>query len=110
MLFMHHPPIDVGSPWLDRIGLADPKPLTDLVRSSPQVRVISTGHVHFEFEGRLGDAAVFAAPSTAIQFIPEGDEPRYDSRPPGYRGFILDGDTYQTNVVRLPELKYPPVQ
>ena len=31
ILFQHHPPIAVGSAWLDAIGLLDPEPLRELI-------------------------------------------------------------------------------
>ena len=108
LLFLHHPPIPVGVPWLDRIGLQDPGPLVDLITASPQVRVVSAGHVHHEFSGRIGQAAFYTTPSSALQFRPEGEEPAYLATPPGYRVFELDGERYHTEVVRLPTVDYPP--
>ena len=108
LLFMHHPPIPVGVAWLDRIGLEDAEPFCRLIESSPQVRVISAGHVHHEFQGRLGQASVLTTPSTGLQFLPAGEESAWTTDPPGYRFFTLTDDRYETQVVRLPELKYAP--
>lgn len=108
-LFMHHPPIPVGVPWMDKIGLQEPDEFCRLVETSPQVEFVASGHVHHEFNGQLGNAAVYTTPSTGVQFVPAGETPDYESAPPGYRVFDFDGDRYQTRVVRLPEVKYTPV-
>ena len=116
ILFIHHPPVSVEVAWLDNIGLQEPEGLRELVTNSPQVKIVSAGHVHHEFAGRLGHAVVYTTPSTGVQivpagvqFVPAGDGPVYDPVPPGYRLFVLDDGEFQTEIVRLPQVKYPPV-
>jgi Icc protein len=106
MIFMHHPPIDVGSVWMDRISLRRPHPFVEIVAAAPQVKAVFTGHVHHEFTGTVAHANVYTTPSTGVQFVPGDDEPSYDALPPGYRIIELDGESYRTHVVRLPVLKY----
>ena len=103
ILFEHHPPAPIGCEWLDGIGLEDPGPLVDLLARSPQVRVISCGHVHQAFRGRLGEAVLLTTPSTSVQFQPGTIEPILDPLPPGFRVFTLEGDRWDTRVVRVPE-------
>lgn len=110
LVFVHHPPIPVGSPWLDRIGLEDADEFGRLIEASPQVRAVVCGHVHHEFRGRLGHATVLATPSTAVQFEPRAREATYAALPPGYRVFELNESGFETRVVRLPELRFPPVK
>jgi Icc protein len=100
LIFMHHPPLDVGSAWLDRIGLTDKGEFGELVKSSPQVRLVCCGHIHQEFEGRLGTAAVLAAPSTSVQFQPGSETLVVDELPPGFRIVTLGDGEFQTRVVR----------
>ena len=108
-IFMHHPPVDIGCAWLDAIKLRNPDPFVRLVQSSPQVRLVCTGHVHLEAERKLGDATILTSPSTCVQFDPEtGAEPILHHIPPGYRVLELQDDAFSTNVVRLPVLTYPP--
>ena len=66
---MHHPPILVGLPWLDAIGLpeADRTALAALLRANPQVRRIVAGHVHRASSDVLGGCAVVTCASTNIQ-------------------------------------------
>ena len=55
VLFVHHPPFDVGSAWVDALGLKDAESLLQIVTSSTQVKAICAGHVHQECEERIGD-------------------------------------------------------
>jgi len=108
ILFVHHPPFSVDSPWLDAIGLREPSKLIELIQSFPQVRAISSGHVHQEFADVQNGLRLLTTPSTAVQFKPREPEPVYHAVPPGFRVFQLEDDTFQTQVVRLAELKFPP--
>lgn len=108
VLFIHHPPVPVGCPWMDRIGLEDAGRLCGIVAAAPQVQLICCGHVHHEFRGRLGNATVLAAPSTAFQFLPQGESPVFDPIPPGARILELDGSRWTSRVVRVSELSWVP--
>lgn len=108
LLFLHHPAFPVNSAWLDGIGLRDPSRFLSLVSVNPQVRAISAGHVHFEFADRFGEVELLTTPSTCIQFRGDLDTQACDPVPPGFRIFELAGDRYSTEVVRLPELLFPP--
>ncbi len=101
LIFMHHPPVDVGSAWLDKIGLRDREGFCSLVASSPQVKLVCCGHIHQEFTARLGAATVLAAPSTSVQFQPGTEALVVDELPPGFRILELHEDGYETDVVRL---------
>lgn len=108
ILFIHHPPVPVGCPWLDRIGLEDADHLNRVLAAAPQVQLICCGHVHHEFRGQVEEAAVLAAPSTAFQFLPQGESAVFDPAPPGARILELDGSRWSTRVVRVPELTWVP--
>ncbi len=99
LLFVHHPPIAINVDWLDKIGLDGAADLVDLIKTSPQIKVICAGHVHQEFAGRIGAAAVYTTPSTSVQFGAR-TEKSFDARAAGYRTFRL-GDGYHTEVHRL---------
>ncbi len=105
LLFMHHPPISVDSSWLDEIMLENPEGLAAVLASAPQVRAVFCGHVHHEFEGRLGQVPVYTVPSTAIQFAPGTAELVIDEEPPGFRVIELHGGKFATQVVRVDEAR-----
>lgn len=108
ILLMHHPPIPIGSQWLDELGLQDPQSLQAIVSQADHVRLILAGHVHQEFQGRLEQADVWTTPSTGVQFVPGEAAPAYDLLPPGFRQIHLEGDAHRSEVVRLPRLEFPP--
>jgi Icc protein len=99
LLFVHHPPIAINVAWLDKIALDEAAELVDLIKASPQIKVICAGHVHQEFAGRIGAAAVFTTPSTSVQFGARAEK-SFDTRAAGYRTFRLDDDCH-TEVHRL---------
>ena len=45
-IFMHHPPFEVGVPYMDRINLDEAEAFGDLISSYKNVRHIFFGHVH----------------------------------------------------------------
>lgn len=66
---MHHPPLSVGIPPWDAIGLAaaDRVALGELLGRHSQVRRVVAGHVHRAITGRIGERSVFTVPSTYVQ-------------------------------------------
>lgn len=110
VLFMHHPPVELGLAWLDRIGLEDAELLQRLLEEEPRIRLVCCGHVHHESSNRVGAAEVVTVPSTGLQFSPTGDVAEYVTAPPGYRLIELGEAGYSTTVVRLPEARYAPTQ
>ena len=65
LLALHHQPVSVGSPWIDRHMLAAPGALLQLLERHDRIRAVVWGHVHQAFETRLGRARLLACPSTA---------------------------------------------
>jgi Icc protein len=110
VLFMHHPPVDLGVSWLDRIGVEDAQLLRDLLAEEPRIRLVCCGHVHHESSNHVATAEVVTVPSTGLQFSPVSDVAQFVAAPPGYRIIELNGDGYSTSVVRLPEARYTPTQ
>ena len=108
-LFLHHPPVDVGSLWMDPIGLAGKELLQQWFSEEPRIRLVCCGHVHHEFRTLLGNAEIVTTPATGIQFSPEGRTPTVVAAPPGYRIIELSDEGYSSRVVRLSEVRYAPV-
>ena len=42
--------------------------LADLIKASPQIKVICAGQVHQGFAGQVGAATMYTTPSTCVQF------------------------------------------
>ena len=89
---LHHPPLPVGSAWLDTVGLTNRDEVWTVIDRHPSVRLMLAGHVHQEFEGRHRDVRVLATPSTCAQFTPATERCVMDMRPPGYRWLELRPD------------------
>lgn len=66
---MHHPPVTVGLPVLDAIGLpeGDRRALAELLGRAPHVRRVVAGHVHRTAFGALGGCGVLACTSSHEQ-------------------------------------------
>jgi len=89
LICLHHPPVSIGSPWMDRMGLQNPADLFALVDRHPQVRGILWGHIHQEFKSERKAVKLFATPSTCVQFAPQAGNYIKDDKPPAYRHLQL---------------------
>ena len=107
-IFLHHPPLKVGTGWLDEIGLEDAEPLLELLRQSPQVKFVCSGHIHHEMTVVQANTLLLTTPATSVQFLPETDRLIPDPIPPGFRIFDLEADgSFRTRVVRVPQSVIP---
>jgi len=100
LLFIHHPPVPISVNWIDKLGLDEASELVELIASSPQIKVVCAGHVHQEFQGKIGTAEIYTTPSTCVQFGARANK-TFDTKAAGYRVFNLRSDGYQTEVLRL---------
>ncbi len=89
VIFMHHQPVPVGSPWLDRMGLQNADRFFAVSDGFPQVRAVLWGHVHQEFQSERRGVRLLGTPSTCVQFAPVSRCYQRDPRPPGYRWLKL---------------------
>lgn len=84
LVFMHHPPFPTGIGHMDRQALRDPEPFLDVVRRAPQVRLVSSGHVHRTTMTSIeGVTCVIApSPSHAVRLdMSAGAEALFDREP-----------------------------
>ncbi|HXW09531.1 MAG TPA: metallophosphoesterase [Steroidobacteraceae bacterium] len=89
LVCLHHPPLPVGSAWLDGVGLTNADALLEVLDRHPTVRLVLGGHVHQAFAQRRHGALVLATPSTCAQFTPRTERCVMDLKPPGYRWLEL---------------------
>ncbi len=103
LIFVHHPMVSINSDWMDGMMIENPKKVKELILSNPNVKAISSGHVHQEFTNQLGHAEVFTTPSTCYQFKPHAKKFALDhTMNPGYRIFKLDDNGILRNkLIRL---------
>jgi Icc protein len=104
MVCLHHPPVPVGSKWLDSVGLRNGDQVLDRLRSLNRVRLATFGHIHQEYDTEHDGVRIIGTPSTCRQFAPGSEKFAVDDNPPAYRRITLsaDGsvDTQQSAPVR----------
>lgn len=95
---MHHPPISVGIPAMDALGIveADRRALAQVVSRHPQIRRMVTGHLHNSIVGAFGGRTVTIAPSTYVQLRLDFESEEVQTAPEEPIGFaihaLLDGE------------------
>ncbi len=92
LVALHHPPVALGSRWIDALGLADAEAFFEIVDVNPHVRAVIWGHAHQAWEGRWEDTLLLGTPSTCMQFKPGADEFELDDAPPAWRRLSLHPD------------------
>lgn len=92
MLCLHHPPVKMGSAWLDTVGLDEPEEFFERIGASGKVRLAIFGHVHQEYDSEHHGVQIIGTPSTCAQFKPGSDDFALDDRPPAYRRIQLHAD------------------
>ncbi|MDA0705453.1 MAG: phosphodiesterase [Proteobacteria bacterium] len=97
MVCLHHPPVAMGSKWLDSVGLANGYAVLARLARSGKVRLTISGHVHQDYEAEHVGIRIIATPSTCSQFAVRSDEFAIDDHPPAYRRIELDADGQHSN-------------
>jgi len=92
MLCLHHPPLPVGSRWLDELILGNRTEFLERIAESPKVKLVISGHVHQAFDRNYGSARILCTPSTCRQFAVDSDSFAVDDNPPAYRRLELHAD------------------
>jgi len=101
---LHHPPVRLGSRWLDGVGLANGEEFLAKMNAAGNVRLVLFGHAHQAYDDMHGDVRVIGTPSTCRQFRPLSDEFSLDDKPPAYRRLTLKTDgSVNTELVWLHE-------
>jgi len=85
LVCVHHPPLPVGSRWLDSVGMENGSEFLDLIERIPTVRGVLFGHVHQPFDANRGSLRIIGTPSTCRQFAVGSDDFALDDNPPSYR-------------------------
>ncbi|MGE0625000.1 MAG: metallophosphoesterase [Pseudomonadales bacterium] len=102
LLATHHPPVVVGSPWLDRDRIQNGSELLEWLSEHTTVRAMVFGHAHQELASAHRQILLFGTPSTCIQFEPHTERFSVDEQKPGYRWLELGVDgTVRSHVQRL---------
>jgi Icc protein len=91
-IFMHHPPVELGLPQLDPLGLENPEPFLDLLRRHGNVRHIFFGHVHRDIAGTVAGIPFSAQRGLHARFELALDRSSeiVEQAPPSYAVILTD--------------------
>ncbi|MEN8227627.1 MAG: metallophosphoesterase [Bacteroidota bacterium] len=102
LIFMHHQPIDVGSDFIDVLGLNDKQVFWESISNNRSIRGIVFGHIHQVFDGYVNGIRLLSMPATSMQFKPLSRELEFDKPFHGYRTITLGPDgSIDTKVDRI---------
>jgi len=104
MVSLHHPPVPMGSTWLDTVALKNGDELLHRLQLLGRVRLLVFGHVHQPYDEEHLGIQVIGTPSTCSQFKPGSDDFAVDDRPPAYRRITLDSDgSFESELIWVDE-------
>ncbi len=102
IIAVHHNCIPTHSNWLDTMTIKNAQELLNRVKPYPQLKTITTGHVHQEMDLSLNGIRFLGTPSTCFQFKPLSQSFSIDSKMPGYRVInAYEDGSIDTSVFRL---------
>ncbi|XSG83972.1 MAG: 3',5'-cyclic-AMP phosphodiesterase [Methylohalobius sp. ZOD2] len=89
LIALHHPPLSVGSTWMDTMRLDNGPELLDCLARFPNVKGVIFGHVHQVFESEYRSIRLWSTPSTCFQFQPKSETFALDVEAAGWRWLEL---------------------
>ncbi len=92
LVCLHHPPVELGSEWLDSVGLDNKALALSSFGATGRVRAVLFGHVHQSYDQVHDDLRIIGTPSTCRQFMPMSEKFAVDDLPPAYRRIELHAD------------------
>lgn len=103
LLFLHHPPMEIGVPALDRLRLLESEGLRDLLQSRPAPTQLFCGHVHRNVSGRWSGHPFVTLKSTNTQFAFDMQAERLVRclEEPGYGVLLFDDDKVIVNYIDI---------
>ncbi|MGR9014910.1 MAG: 3',5'-cyclic-AMP phosphodiesterase [Gammaproteobacteria bacterium] len=104
LIAIHHHCLETKSSWMDTMIIENRHELWAIVDKYPQVKAITTGHIHQILDIKTARLRVLGSPSTCFQFVPGSTEFAVIDKTPGYRLLDLYADgRVESEVIRLAE-------
>jgi Icc protein len=104
LIALHHQPLPVASPWIDRYPLLEPAELWRVLRRHEAVRAVCWGHIHHAFDSAVNGIRALGCPSTVSNSLPRVERFTPDPAGPACRWFELGEDgTLETGLLRATE-------
>lgn len=92
LITVHHQPITVDSPWIDKYRLFDPETFLQIVDQHLDIKAVAWGHIHQVFETERNGTAMLGSPSSAINSLPDTQKFTEDPAGPAFRWLELKPD------------------
>lgn len=107
LVCLHHHPLEIGSDWLDKIGLHNRDEFFAIIDRFDNVRGVLWGHIHQTWDSTRQGIPMMASPSTCIQFMPKSAGFAVEDIAPGYRSLCLHADgRIDTAVYRAEDFQF----
>ncbi|MCE8004099.1 metallophosphoesterase [Billgrantia ethanolica] len=102
-IFLHHPPMAIGVPALDRLKLLESEGLRDLLQSRRAPTQFFCGHVHRNVSGRWcgHPFATLKSTNTQFAFDMQAERLRRCDEEPGYGVLLFDNGEVIVNYVDI---------
>jgi Icc protein len=101
LVALHHQPVPVNSPWIDRYALENPALFSTWLDQDSRVRCITWGHVHHDFRSERNGVILLGAPSTVANSLPEAQRFTLDPAGSSCRWLELKADgAVDTGIIR----------
>jgi Icc protein len=95
-VIMHHQPIDVGTPLIDRLNIKNANILSTSAFRDSRIKIILFGHVHNDYEFKLNNTVYSSAPATCFQFKKGASKLEIEYNV-GYKIYTFEADTFYSN-------------
>lgn len=104
LLALHHQPVPVNSPWIDRYALRQPEGLLELLDNEPRLRCVTWGHIHHAWESARNGVPYLGSPSSVANSLPGREKFTPDVSGPACRRFTLyPNGHFETGLISLRE-------
>jgi len=101
LVALHHQPVPVDAPWIDRYALENPELFLNCIDREKRVRCVAWGHVHHAFSSERKGVKFMGAPSSAANSLPASPKFTLDLAGPSCRWLELGEDgSVETGVLR----------
>lgn len=104
LVCLHHPPVPIGNPSMDEMGLSNAAEFFRIIDAYSCVRAVLWGHAHSEFADMRQGVKLLGTPSTCFQFKASDTGIAVDDAPPAYRWLRLFPDgALESGVTLVPD-------
>lgn len=92
LIALHHQPVPVGSPWIDKYRLLEPEGFLQLIDQCAGIKAVVWGHTHQVFTQQRNGIAMLGSPSSVINSLPTVQNFTASELGPAFRWLELGGN------------------